>query len=392
MYETFYGFKEKPFQIVPNPEYLYKSPKHRNALTYLEYGLSENVGFILLTGEIGSGKTTLIQYILNRIGDDTEVAVIFNTNVSPYQLLMMILSEFEIPSQKYDKVSALEQFNEFLIEKYAEKKKVLLIIDEAQNLSFEALEEVRMLSNLHTDDQALVQIMLVGQPELIVKLQNPKLLQFSQRIAVNFHLEGLARGETAEYIKFRLEKSGGRNDIFTPKAIDMIYSLSGGIPRSINLLCQAALVYGFADEAKTVDKTIIDQISKDKIGIGLETNAHPNKVYNESDSTGNSPKKVLKRLRNLETGVQDIRLQLEKQVKEFEQKAEGFKKDLAGRLNQLLEDERTRNAKLLRKYTRLKMRYEALRRIRKRLEEELDKSLECNESHAHLLENNLLFK
>jgi putative secretion ATPase (PEP-CTERM system associated) len=369
MYETFYGFKKKPFQIVPNPEYLYKSPKHLNALTYLEYGLSENVGYILLTGEIGSGKTTLIQYILNKMGDDSEVAVIFNTNVSPYQLLMMILSEFEIPSQKLDKAAALDQLNEYLIEKYAEKKKVLLIIDEAQNLSFEALEEIRMLSNLHTDDRALIQIMLVGQPELIETLQNPKMLQFSQRIAVNFHLEGLDRDETAEYIKFRLEKSGGHNDIFTPEAIDMIYSLSGGIPRSINLLCQAALVYGFADEADTVDKTIIDQISQDKIGIGLETNAHPNKVTKASDSTANIPKKVLKRLRNLETEVQDIRSQLENRVRELEQRAEGFNEDLVRRLNQLLEDERTRNAKLLRKYTRLKMRYEALRRARKRLAE-----------------------
>ena len=177
MYESFYGFKEKPFQIVPNPDYLYKSPKHENALTYLEYGLSENVGFILLTGEIGSGKTTLIQYLLDKIGDDTEVAVIFNTNVSPYQLLMMILSEFELPLQKLDKAAALGQLNEFLIEKYAEKKRVLLIIDEAQNLSFDALEEVRMLSYLHSGDQALIQIMLVGQPDLITKLQNPKMIQ-----------------------------------------------------------------------------------------------------------------------------------------------------------------------------------------------------------------------
>jgi general secretion pathway protein A len=387
MYEEFYGFKEKPFQIVPNPEYLYKSPKHQNALTYLEYGLSENVGFILLTGEIGSGKTTLIQYILNQMGDDSEVAVIFNTNVSAYQLLMMILSEFEIPSQKFDKAVALEHLNEFLIEKYAAKKKVLLIIDEAQNLSFEALEEVRMLSNLHTDDQALIQIMLVGQPELIEKLQNPNLLQFAQRIAVNFHLEGLDRDETAEYIKFRLTKSGGRKDIFSADAIDMIYSLSGGIPRSINLLCQAAMVYGFADDAKTVDKTIIDQISEDNIGIGLKTKAHPNKVDHAADATAKNTNKVLKRLRNLETEVHDIRSQLQNQVKDLEEKAEGIKEDLADRLNRLLENERTRNAKLLRKYTRLKMRYEALRRIRKRLEEELDRSLESINSKTPSSEN-----
>jgi len=373
MYESFYGLKEKPFQIVPNPKYLYKSPKHENALTYLEYGLSENVGFILLTGEIGSGKTTLIQYILTQMGDDSEVAVLFNTNVSPHQLLTMILSEFEIPAQNLDKAAALDRFNEYLIEKYAEKKKVLLIIDEAQNLSCGALEEVRMLSNLHTDDQALIQIMLVGQPELIKTLQHPKMLQFSQRIAVNFHLEGLDREETAEYIKFRLAKSGSDKDIFTAGAIDMIYDLSGGIPRSINLLCQAALVYGFADEVETVDKTIIDQIAEDKIGIGLETSAYPNQVCNASDSTADCPPKLLERLRNLEAEVQDIRLQLENQVKVLAGKAEEVEEDLVGRLNQLLEEERTRNVKLLRKYTRLKMRYEALQRNRKLSETELDK-------------------
>jgi len=371
MYQDFYGFKEKPFQLVPNPEYLYKSPKHQNALTYLEYGLSENVGFILLTGEIGSGKTTLIQYILNKIGDDTEAAVIFNTNVSPYQLLMMILSEFEIPPQKFDKATALEKLNEFLIEKYAEKKKILLIIDEAQNLSLEAMEEVRMLSNLHTEDQALIQIMLVGQPELIGKLQNPKLLQFSQRIAVNFHLEGLTRQETAEYIKFRLEKSGGHNDIFAPAAIDMIHNLSGGIPRSINLLCQAALVYGFADEAETVDKTIIDQISKDKIGIGIEINAVARLGNNTAKNTTKISKHVLKKLRHLEAEVQNVRLQLGTQVKELEDRSNGFKDDLIGKLTQLLEEERTRNTKLLRQYTRLKVRYETLQRVRAKLDEEL---------------------
>ena len=128
MYEDFYNFNEKPFQIVPNPGYLYKSDKHQNALTYLEYGLSENVGFILLTGEIGSGKTTLIQYVLNEISDNTEVAVIFNTNVSAYQLLLMILNEFELSSQKFDKTAALDSLNQYLIQKYAEKKRVLLII------------------------------------------------------------------------------------------------------------------------------------------------------------------------------------------------------------------------------------------------------------------------
>jgi general secretion pathway protein A len=376
MYEEFYHFKEKPFQIVPNPEYLYKSPKHQNALTYLEYGLSENVGFILLTGEIGSGKTTLIQYILNKIGNDTEVAVIFNTNVSPYQLLLMILTEFELPSQKFDKTTALDILYQYLIQKYSEKKRVLLIIDEAQNLSPAALEEVRMLSNLQTQDQVLLQIMLVGQPELITKLRQPKLLQFSQRIAVNFHLEGLNREEVGGYISFRLEKAGGKRDLFTTEAVDMISDLSRGIPRSINLLCQAALVYGFADEAKTIDKNVVEQITEDKIGLGLEIKADDDPIEPAVQTTAKLSRAVKKRMQKLEDEVRHLQLQLETQIKEIEQRAESFKDDLVGSLRNQLKEERKRNTKLLRQYSRLEMKYEALMRVRARLEEELDSTLE----------------
>jgi general secretion pathway protein A len=376
MYEEFYHFNEKPFQIVPNPGYLYKSPKHQNALTYLEYGLSENVGFILLTGEIGSGKTTLIQYILNKIGNDTEVAVIFNTNVSPYQLLLMILTEFELPSQKFDKTTALDILYQYLIQKYSEKKRVLLIIDEAQNLSPAALEEVRMLSNLQTQDQVLLQIMLVGQPELITKLRQPKLLQFSQRIAVNFHLEGLNREEVGGYISFRLEKAGGKRDLFTTEAVDMISDLSRGIPRSINLLCQAALVYGFADEAKTIDKNVVEQITEDKIGLGLEIKADDDPIEPAVQTTAKLSRAVKKRMQKLEDEVRHLQLQLETQIKEIEQRAESFKDDLVGSLRNQLKEERKRNTKLLRQYSRLEMKYEALMRVRARLEEELDSTLE----------------
>ncbi len=385
MYEQFYGFKEKPFQIVPNPGYLYKSQKHENALTYLEYGLSENVGFVLLTGEIGSGKTTLIQYMLDKIGNDTEVAVVFNTNVSAYQLLLMILSEFELPAQKFDKTTALDILNQFLIQKYAEKKRVLLIIDEAQNLSNEALEEIRMLSNLQTEDEALLQIMLVGQPELIARLKKPRMLQLSQRIAVNFHLEGLSREETGDYIRFRLEKAGRHGDLFAEEAVDMIHELSGGIPRSINLLCQAALVYGFADEAETIDRSIIDQITADKIGLGLELKSDETPGASSARPSAKLSKTVQRQLRNLENEVQNLRLQMDTQLKEYEQRAQSFKDDLVGRLTQLLEEEREHSNKLLRKYTRLKIKHEALRRIRTRLEGELDATLKEIKSRARIV-------
>jgi len=263
MYEEFYHFKEKPFQIVPNPGYLYKSPKHQNALTYLEYGLSENVGFILLTGEIGSGKTTLIQYILNKIDSDTEVAVIFNTNVSAYQLLLMILSEFELASQKFDKTAALDILNQYLIQKYAEKKRVLLIIDEAQNLSPAALEEVRMLSNLQTEDQVLLQIMLVGQPELNELLTRPELRQLRQRIALRHHLRPFDAQETKDYVGERLAKAGytGRG-LFKRSALRELYAASGGTPRVINNLCDAALLQGYARERSVVDAAMIREVAE----------------------------------------------------------------------------------------------------------------------------------
>ena len=269
MYEHFYGLKEKPFQIVPNPSYLYMSPVHENALTYLEYGLMENVGFILLTGKVGTGKTTLVRHIMDQFETVKEIAVIFNTNVTTDELIHLILQSFELEPEVGNKTKNLDIFQHFLIEKYAENKQVLLIVDEAQNLSDEALEEVRMFSNLQSDDQSLIQIMLVGQPELKDRLLQPGHNPFAQRIAVNFFLSGLSDKETKSYIAYRLEKAGGRPDIFSQEAIDIIFKASGGIPRSINLICDTALVYGFGYELETIDAPVIEQVVKDKGGMGI---------------------------------------------------------------------------------------------------------------------------
>ncbi|MEO0249188.1 MAG: AAA family ATPase [candidate division WOR-3 bacterium] len=268
MYETFYGLKEKPFQIVPDPSFLYRSEKHENALSYLEYGLNEQTGLVLLTGEVGSGKTTLIQYMLGRLNPNVESAVIFNSNLTSDQLLNMVLSEFDFEPPS-DKTAALITLNDYLVRLYAEGRRALLIVDEAQNLSPSALEELRMLSNLHDGQHPLLQVVLVGQQELKVKLAQPAMRQLAQRIAVRYHLTGLNREDTGRYIAHRLAKAGGRSDLFTEAAVDLIFEISRGIPRAINLVCEAALVYGFAEESAFISQDIIRSIQKDQLDVGL---------------------------------------------------------------------------------------------------------------------------
>jgi general secretion pathway protein A len=364
MYEEFYGLKDKPFQIVPNPEYLYLSSKHKNALTYLEYGVTESSGFVLLTGEIGSGKTTLIRYLLKQIESDMEVAVIFNTNVTSDELLSLIVQEFELGKEAGGKAKNLEILNRFLVGKYAEKKRVLLIIDEAQNLTDDGLEEVRMLSNVQSDDQILLQIMLVGQPELRARLKTAALAQFSQRIAVNYHLQALTAEETCRYIVFRLKKAGATSAIFTADAAMLIYRESGGIPRMINLICDSALIYGFADEIRTIDAQTIGSVIEELRFMGAV-----GEIPSDAAGAGGGEDEThgdgfLRRLEMLEAKVQVLDKTVQDQIRELEKRTSGYRDELVTRLKELVIVERKRSNSLLCQYTNLKSRYEALQRIR----------------------------
>jgi len=366
MYENYYSLKEKPFQIVPNPNYLYLSSVHENAVTYLEYGLMENVGFILLTGEVGTGKTTLVRHIMNQFESEKDIAVIFNTNVSADELICLILQSCELEPEQGSKTKNIETFYQFLIEKYAQNRPVLLIIDEAQNLSDATLEEVRMLSNLQSDDQSLIQIMLVGQPELKDRLQKPDHGAFAQRIAVNFFLSGLTNKETESYIFYRLKKAGGNPNIFSPEAIEKIFQASKGIPRTINLLCDAAMVYGFGYEFKTIDAPVIEQVIKDKGGMGLNTEnenkKRPFSFYDEHGATGVNEN----RLQKLEDAVVLITRQVDHiaaQMEKLEEKVKGFQESLDGTLKDLLVKERNRNNKLLVSYSKLKVKYDNLMKL-----------------------------
>ena len=365
MYEKFYGLKEKPFQIVPNPNYLYLSSVHENAVTYLEYGLMENVGFILLTGEVGTGKTTLVRHIMDQFEAQKDIAVIFNTNVSADELISLILGSFELEPEPGNKTKNIDVLYQFLIQKYAQDRPVLLIIDEAQNLSGPTLEEVRMLSNLQSDDQSLIQIMLVGQPELRDRLLKPSHGAFAQRIAVNFFLSGLTEKETESYILHRLNKAGGKPDIFGPEAIKIIYQASQGIPRTINLLCDAALVYGFGYEFETIDAPVIEQVIKDKGGMGLSfKNEHnenaftfsPEHIYEEN----------MDRLQKLEDAIVLMKRQVDyvaAQMEKMEEKVNGFQDNLDGTLKDLLVKERNMNNRLLMSYSKLKLKYDNLIRL-----------------------------
>ena len=272
MYESFYGFKEKPFDLHPDPDYLYMSRVHENTYTHLEYAILENKGFVVVTGEIGSGKTTLINFLLNKIGDEIQVGLVNNTNILPAEFLKMVCKEFELDPKTNDKAELIDIFSGYLIDQFAAGERVVLIIDEAQNLTNDTMEEIRMLSNIETEKHHLIQIILVGQPELKFKLQQGNLKQFVQRVTVHCHLKGLEKDEVAQYINHRLEVGGGkRMDLFDKKTVEAIALYSRGIPRLINVLCDSSLVYGFADELKIIYPDVLDAVYEELKSLGTFT-------------------------------------------------------------------------------------------------------------------------
>ena len=264
MYTEFFGLSDKPFNQVPDPDFLYLSPNHKKALTMLEYGIASHAGFTVITGAIGAGKTTLIRALLNKIDDNCLIGLINNTHESFGSLLEWVLDALDVKSNSVDNAGRYRDYVNFVIERYAEGRRVVLIIDEAQNLTVKALEELRLLSNIHIDDDIFLQLILTGQPELIEKLNKPELEQFAQRIGVEFHLKALDYRQTEKYIMHRLTKAGALDSIFTHEACAAIFCYSEGVPRRINNLCDFALVYAFADNTKvikieTVLKMMIDK-------------------------------------------------------------------------------------------------------------------------------------
>jgi general secretion pathway protein A len=268
VYESFFCFKEKPFNITPDPKYLYLSEQHQEAIAHLLYGIQERGGFVVVTGEIGTGKTTLCRYLVNEMDERTEGAVILNPNLSEIELLKAINQDFGIISVGQTKKELVDELNQFLLEERLRGKNMVLIIDEAQNLHPAVLEQVRMLSNLETEKEKLIQIILVGQPQLKKLLARPELRQLDQRVTARYHLNPLNRKETYQYIQHRLDIAAmGERVTFEPRALKYVYKISKGIPRLINVFCDRSLLGAFAIGRKSpIPRKIVKQAVREVVG------------------------------------------------------------------------------------------------------------------------------
>jgi len=266
MYTQFFGLREKPFTLSPDPKYLFLSDSHREALAHLLYGIEQGEGFIAVTGEVGTGKTTLCRTLLERLDASTEVAFVFNPPLSGMELLQAVHHELGLLGGEATRQELTSELNQFLLEKKAQGKRVLLIVDEAQNLERDALEQVRLLGNLETNTAKLLQVILLGQPELDTKLESPDLRQLRQRITVRWRLAPLSANETREYVAHRLRVAGASKEVFTELATREIHRRARGIPRVINLLCDRALLAAFAAESQSIGLGLVSQVEREVAG------------------------------------------------------------------------------------------------------------------------------
>jgi general secretion pathway protein A len=270
MYEAFFSLRENPFGTTPDPRYLYKSRAHREALAYLAHGVFLKKGFLALTGEVGVGKTTVVRAFVQTFNPCLEVSFVINTKVDFREMLYMLLTDFGIEIKAESKVAMLAQLNEFLIKRYAENQNPVLVIDEAQNLTPEVLEELRMLSNLETNQQKLIQIVLVGQPELGELLQRDDLRQLRQRIPGVCQMKLLSRDEVYRYIRYRLAVAGLTNGqiVFSENAIDAIFEVTLGTPRLINMLCDRILLRGYLERSRAMESALVTASAQE---LGMTT-------------------------------------------------------------------------------------------------------------------------
>jgi general secretion pathway protein A len=275
MYERYFQLRERPFALSPDPEYLYPSRVHQEALSYLRYGIEGHAGFVVITGEIGSGKTTMLQSLLGRLDRNTTVARIVNTMLDARELLEAIVLDFGMDPTGLSKPVLLHRLAQFLVHQRQASRLTLLVIDEAQNLSLPALEEIRMLSNLETEKSKLIQIILIGQPELRDKLALPQLEQLRQRITVSYHLQPLDAGETHNYINHRLRRAAiGSAVEFTRDVTNVIHSRSRGVPRIINVIADATLLFAYGVDRRDIDVAIAREALEELDATGVLASYH----------------------------------------------------------------------------------------------------------------------
>jgi general secretion pathway protein A len=267
VYLDYYGLTEPPFNITPNPRFLFYSAKHREALNHMLYGIRDRKGFVQITGEVGAGKSTLCRALLGQLGRNYATALILNPILDADQLLRAIALEFGLEARGLDRLEVLEAINLFLLRQIEQDREAVLVIDEAQNLTNELLEQVRLLSNLETDDRKLLQIVLMGQPELRDRLNDPVLRQLRQRITVRYHLSPLKRGEVGQYVQHRLAVSGSKGSPrFTMAALWRVFCYSQGIPRLVNAVCDKCLLAGFVEQRGRIDFRLVGRAIRELEG------------------------------------------------------------------------------------------------------------------------------
>jgi general secretion pathway protein A len=334
MYCSFYHFKEKPFNLLPDPDYLYLSSKHQSALNHLDYGLTDQTGFIIVIGDMGTGKTTLLKHMVRNLDESVKVAIVFNTNVSSLELMQMILREYDCGGSQYNKSKCYDELYDFFLDQYALRNRCILIIDEAQNLSPTSMEEIRMLSNINVGKDNLVQIILAGQFPLKLKLEHKSMRQLAQRITMDFVLEPLGQDETREYILHRMKVAGRDNGdtLFAHETFEKIYQSSGGIPRLINILCDGALIYGFADKLTTIHANVIDEVLSEK---KIKSQFYDNSHTREGDIKEQVPSTLIRNIRHVSRRLEIM----EKQFADFQNQHYDH---TIQKLEKLLEEERAK--------------------------------------------------
>ena len=270
LYADFFGLSERPFTLLPDPSFMYWSGQHSRAFSVLEFGVMSRAPITLITGEIGAGKTTLVQHLLTKLEADLTVGLISNAQGGRGELLQWVLNAFSIdlPEGSADYVAMFQTFQDFLVAEYAAGRRVVLIIDEAQNLSVEGLEEIRMLTNVNANKDHLIQLILVGQPELRDMVRRPEMRQLAQRVAASFHLSEMDKEGVAAYISHRMTHVGGTGREFTPEAVAIIYEQTRGVPRLVNQFCDFALLYAWSGEQKLVSEDTVRQVLNDGLFFG----------------------------------------------------------------------------------------------------------------------------